>query len=177
MTDFAKAFEEKSRRLPASEASREMVAELTYDNFMSSFGCSQSVLQAFQDILGFEDRFWFKTVGALQGGGFSGLICGALATGLLLIGGRVGRDSLEQGIHGMLPAFEPCQREPCQRLTTWFRPMYKSTICSEIAGVDWFNMSEVADRFLGPEASEAHEKCARLASGTAHKIAEILSEL
>ena len=172
MADFAKAFEEKSRRLLASEASREMVAELTYDNFMSSFGCSQSVLQAFQDVLGFEDSFWFKAVGALQGGGFSGLTCGALATGLLLIGGRVGRDSLEQGIYGMLPAFEPCQR-----LTTWFRPMYKSTICSEIAGVDWFNMSEVADHFLSPKASEAHEKCARLASGTAYKIAEILSEL
>lgn len=171
-TDFAKVFEEKTREILTSEANRERVAELAYDNFMKSFGCSQSILHAYQEVLGFEDNFWFKALGALQGGGFSGLACGALATGLILIGGRVGRNKLEEGMGGMLPAFGPCQE-----LAQWFKPMYKSTLCSEITGVNWFDMNEVTAHFIGPESAEAHEKCARIAGGTALKIAEILSQL
>lgn len=72
----------------------------------------------------------------------------------------------------MLPAFPPCQE-----LTNWFKPMYKSTVCSEITGINWFDMNEVVNHFLGPEAMEAHEKCARLTGGTAYKVVEILSQL
>ncbi len=170
--DFAKVFEEKTKEIFSLEANRERVGELTYNNFMKSFGCSQSILNAFQQVLEFEDDFWFKALGALQGGGFSGLTCGALATGLILIGGRVGRNSLDEGMQGMLPAFPPCQE-----LAQWFKPMYKSTVCSEITGVNWFDMNEVATHFLGPKAMEAHEKCARIAGGTAYKVAEILGQL
>ena len=100
------------------------------------------------------------------------MTCGALVTGLILIGGRVGRNNLDEGMQGMLPAFPPCQE-----LASWFKPMYKSTVCSEISGVNWFDMNEVVNHFLGPEAMEHHEKCARLAGGTAYKTAEILSQL
>ena len=170
--DFTKVFEEKTKEIFSVEANRERVAELTYNNYMKSFGCSQSILSAFQEVLGFQDDFWFKAVGTLQGGGLSGLTCGALVTGLLLIGGRVGRNSLDEGMQGMLPAFPPCQE-----LANWFKPMYKSTVCSEITGVNWFDMNEVVNHFLGPEAAEAHEKCARLTGGTAYKVVEILSQL
>jgi hypothetical protein len=170
--DFTKVFEEKTKEIFSSEANREKVADLAYNNFMKSFGCSQSILNAFQQVLEFEDDFWFKALGALQGGGFSGLTCGALATGLILIGGRVGRNNIEQGIEAVLPGFEPCQK-----LTNWFKPMYKSTVCSEITGVNWFDMSEVAAHWLGPKGGDAVEKCARLSGGTAYKVAEILSQL
>lgn len=158
--DFARVFEQKTREILTSEANRERVAELAYHNFVKSFGCSQSILQAYQEVLGFEDSFWFKALGTLQGGGFSGLTCGALTTGLILIGGRMGRNRLEEGMGAMLPAFGPCQE-----LAQWFKPMYKSTLCSEITGVNWFDIHEVAARFLGPDSAEAHEKCARIAGG------------
>ncbi len=93
----------------------------------------------------------------------SGLTCDALVTALLLIGGRVGRNKLDEGMQVMLPAFPPCQE-----LTNWFKPMYKSTVCSEISGVNWFDMNEVATHFLCSKAMEAHGKM-RPASG-AHVI-------
>ena len=170
--DLTKVFEEKTKEIFSLESNRERVGELTYNNYMKSFGCSQSMLSAFQEVLGFQDAFWFKSIGTLQGGGLSGLTCGALVTGLLLIGGRVGRNSLDEGMHGVLPAFPPCQE-----LASWFKPMYKSTVCSEITGVNWFDMNEVAAHWLGPQGADAVEKCARLSGGTAYKVAEILSQL
>jgi hypothetical protein len=171
-TDFTKVFEEKTREIFSLEANRERVADLAYNNYKNSFGCSQSLLHAFQEVLGFRDDFWFKALGALQGGGSSGLTCGALVTGFILIGARVGRNNIEEGLEAILPAFEPSHR-----LTNWFKPMYKSTVCSEITGVNWFDMNEVVAHYLGPRGMETVEKCARLTGGTAYKVAEMLSQL
>lgn len=171
-TDFAEVFEEKTREIFSSEANRQRVADLAYSNYKKSFGCSQSMLHAFQEVLGFKDDFWFKALGALQGGGSSGLTCGALVTGFILIGARVGRNNIDEGLEAILPAFEPSQR-----LTNWFKPMYKSTVCSEITGINWFDMNEVVAHYLGPRGMDTVEKCARLTGGTAHKVAEILSQL
>ena len=170
--DFIKVFEEKTRGIFSVEANRERVGELAYENYKKSFGCSQSMLHAFQEVLGFKDDFWFKALGGLQGGGSSGLTCGALVTGWILIGARVGRNNIEEGLEAILPAFEPSQR-----LTNRFKPMYKSTVCSEITGVNWFDMNEVVAHYLGPRGMETVEKCAGLTGGTAYKIAEILSQL
>jgi hypothetical protein len=171
-TDFIKVFEEKTREIFGLEANRERVAELAYNNYQKCFGCSQSMLHAFQEVLGFKDDFWFKALGGLQGGGSCGLTCGALLTGFVLISGRLGRNNIDEGLEGILPVFEPSQR-----LTLWFKPMFKSTVCSEITGVNWFDMNEVAAHYLGPRGQETIEKCARLTGGTAQKVAEILSQL
>ena len=171
-TDFIKVFEEKTREIFSSEANRERVGELTYNNYLKCFGCSQSMLHAFQEVLGFKDDFWLKALGCLQGGGSCGLGCGALLTGFVLISARVGRSNIEDGLTALLPAFEPSHR-----LFNWFKPMYKSTVCSEITGVNWFDMSEVAEHYLSPKGMETIEKCARLTGGTATKVAEILSQL
>ena len=170
--EFAKLFGERTREVLSSEVNRERLAELAYQNYLKSFGCSQSLFHAFQEVLGIKDDFWFKALGGLQGGGSSGLTCGALVTGFILIGARVGRHSIEEGFEGILPAFEPSQK-----LTLWFMPMFKSTVCSEITGVNWFDMNEVATHYFGPRGPETIEKCARLTGTTAHKVAEILSQL
>lgn len=171
-TDFVKVFEEKTREMFSLETNRERVGDLAYRNYKKSFGCSQSMLHAFQEVLGFRDDFWFKALGSLQGGGSCGLTCGALVTGLILIGARVGRNNIDEGLEAILPAFEPSQR-----LTLWFKPMYKSTVCSEITGVNWFDMNEVVAHYLSPRGIETLEKCARLTGGTAYKVAEMLSQL
>ena len=100
------------------------------------------------------------------------MTCGALLTGFVLISARVGRNNIEDGLAAILPAFEPSHR-----LFNWFKPMYKSTVCSEITGVNWFDLNEVAEHYLSPRGMETVEKCARLTGGTATKVAEILSQL
>lgn len=171
-TDFARVFADRTKRVFGVESNRQTVADVAYENYKKCFGCSQSMLDAFQRVLDFRDNFWFKALGALQGGGSCGLTCGALATGFILIGARVGRNSIDEGLEGILPAFEPCQK-----LTNWFKPMYKSTVCSEITGVNWFDMNDVVQHYFGPRGPETIEECAKLTGGTAYKVAEILSQL
>jgi hypothetical protein len=84
----------------------------------------------------------------------------------------VGRRRIDEGFEAILPAFEPSQR-----LALWFKPMFKSTVCSEITGLNWFDFNEVAGHYFGPRGPETVEKCARLTGSTAHKVAEILSQL
>jgi hypothetical protein len=170
--DFIKEFEKRTREVFASEANREKVGELAYNNFVTYHGCAQSILNAYMKVLEFEDDFWFKAMGGLQGGGGCGLTCGALSIGFVLINARVGRSKIEEGILATLPALEPCHK-----LTTWFKPMYKSTVCSEITGLNWFDLNEVATHYMSPKGQETREKCARLTGGTANKVAEILSQL
>ena len=170
--DFIREFEKRTREVFASEANRERVGELAYNNYKTYFGCAQSMLHAFWEVLDFKGDFWFKAMGGLQGGGGCGLTCGALSMGFVLINARVGRSKIEDGLLAILPAFEPCHK-----LTNWFKPMYKSTVCSEITGVNWFDMNEVAVHYMSPKGLESIEKCARLTGGTATKVAEMLSQL
>lgn len=170
--EFARLFDERTREVLSLEANRARVGDLAYENYKKCFGCSQSIFQAFQDVLDLRDEFWFKALGGLQGGGGCGLTCGALAVGFVLINARVGRASIDQGLEAILPPLEPCHQ-----LALWFKPMFKSTVCSEITGVNWFDLDEVVNHYLGPKGPETIEKCARLTGTTAHKVAEILSQL
>ncbi|MDM7998522.1 MAG: C-GCAxxG-C-C family protein [Dehalococcoidia bacterium] len=170
--NFAALFDRRIKEVLASEANRVRVGELAYEYYKKSFGCSQSLLQAFQDVLEIRDEFWFRAMGGLQGGGSCGLTCGALAAGFVLISAKVGRARIDQGLEAILPAFEPCHQ-----LTLWFKPMFKSTVCSEITGVNWFDMNEVVGHYLGPKGPETIEKCALLTGSTATRVAEILSRV
>jgi hypothetical protein len=171
-SSFAALFDERVKEVLSSEDERARVGELAYDYYKRCFGCSQSMFQAFQDVLEIRDDFWFKAMGGLQGGGGCGLTCGALTVGFVLINARVGRASIDQGLEAILPAFGPCHE-----LALWFKPMFHSTVCSEISGVNWFDLNEVANHYLGPRGSETIEKCATLTGTTANKVAEILSRL
>jgi hypothetical protein len=159
--DFAELFDKRTKDVFSLEANRTKVGELAYENYKKCFGCAQSMFQAFQDVLEIRDDFWFKAMGGLQGGGGCGLTCGALAMGFVLINARVGRASIDQGLEAILPALEPCHQ-----LTLWFKPMFKSTVCSEITGVNWFDMNDVVNHYLGPKTGT-----------TANKVAEILAGL
>jgi hypothetical protein len=170
--NFSALFDERVKEILTSEDERERLGELAYDYYKRRFGCAQSMFQAFQDVLEIRDDFWFRAMGGLQGGGGCGLTCGALTMGFVLINAKVGRSSIDQGLQAILPAFGPCHE-----LTQWFKPMFKSTACSEISGVNWFDLNEVANHYLGPKGPESIEKCARLTGATANKVAEILVRL
>mgnify|MGYP006269633479 FL=1 len=168
VSEFAELFEQRTGEALSSEANRERVGHLAYEYYKRCFGCSQSMFQAFLDVLEIRDDFWFKAMGGLQGGGGCGLTCGALTMGFVLINAKVGRASIEEGLEAILPAFGPCHE-----LTLWV----KSTVCSEISGVDWFDMNDLVNHYFGPKGPETIEKCATLTGATANKVAEILSHL
>ncbi|MFA5055880.1 MAG: C-GCAxxG-C-C family protein [Dehalococcoidia bacterium] len=170
--NFSALFDERVKDILTSEEERERLGELAYDYYRKSFGCSQSIFQAFQDVLEIRDDFWFKAVGGLQGGGGCGLTCGALTMGFVLINARTGRSSIDQGLEAILPAFAPCHE-----LAQWFKSMFKSNTCSEITGLNWFDMNEVATHYMSNKGEETREKCAKLTGATAVKVAEILSKL
>jgi len=170
--DFAELFDKRAKAILSVEANRARVGEMAYENYKKCFGCAQSMFQAFQEVLEIRDDFWFKAIGGLQGGGNCGLTCGALSTGFVLINARVGRARIDQGIEAIFPAFEPSHQ-----LALWFKPMFKSTVCSEITGVNWFDTDEVVNHYLGPKGPETIEKCATLTGTTASKVAEILGQL
>jgi len=170
--DFAELFDRSTKEVFSSEANRSRVGELAYEYYKKSFGCSQSLLQAFQDVLEIRDDFWFRALGGLQGGGSCGLTCGALTAGFVLISAKVGRAGIDQGLEAILPAFEPSHQ-----LTLWFKPMFKSTVCSEITGVNWFDMNDVVNHYFGPKGPETIGRCATLTGTTAGKVAEILAGL
>ncbi len=169
---FAELFDRRITDLLGSDDNRELVGQQAYENFKQNYGCAQSLMRAFMDVLVLQDEFWFRAVGGLQGGGGCGLTCGALNTGFMLISARSGRRKIEEGFGGLMPMMEPCHK-----LAQWFKLQYKSTVCAEISGYDWFNTAEVLEQHLSAKGKERSENCARLTSGTAYKLAEILYEL
>ncbi|MDD5311717.1 MAG: C-GCAxxG-C-C family protein [Dehalococcoidia bacterium] len=168
-TNFNELLDQRITDVLSSEANRVLVGELAYENFRRHYGCAQSMMKAFMDVLELHDDFWFKALGGLQGGGGCGLTCGALNTGFILINARIGRQKIEDGFKGLVPMLESCHQ-----LAQWFKLQYKSTTCSEISGYDWLNTSEVIQQHLSEKGKERQENCARLTSGTAYKVAEIL---
>ncbi|TDA33059.1 MAG: hypothetical protein DSO04_01285 [Hadesarchaea archaeon] len=132
-------------------------------------GCSQAVLLAFQETLGLKDDLLFRAAGSLAGGMYSGLTCGALTGGLLVIGTRVGRRKMEEGLEGLLESFDPAQR-----LVKWFEAEYGTTSCRELTGTDWFDMNQVMLFLRSPDKLK---ECVERVRKTAEKVAEIMTEL
>lgn len=171
LPDFVESYALKTRQILGIEENRARVANSAYSYFKRYHGCAQSMMQAFVDVLELRDASCFKALGGLQGGGGCGLTCGALNTGFVLLSLKIGRGRIEEGMSGMLPVMESCQR-----LAKWFKLQYKSTVCSEISGCDWFNVQEVI-RFGGTaKGKERFENCAILTGGTAYRVAEMLGE-
>lgn len=171
-SSFGEMYNQRVKEIFSVPENWERVGELATNNFRKYYGCSQSIVQAFMDVMGLKDEFWFRAMGGLQGGGGCGLTCGALNVGFILISARVGRRRLQDGFNGLMPMMEPCHK-----LAEWFKLQYKSRTCSEISGYDWFDIAEVIAQHITPKGKERLENCARLAGGTAYKTAEILSKL
>ncbi|MEM2866174.1 MAG: C-GCAxxG-C-C family protein, partial [Candidatus Hadarchaeales archaeon] len=123
--------------MKGSEAKRK-VGELASRYEREFHGCSQAVVRALQETLGLGDSTLFRASGSLVGGMYSGLTCGALTGGLLVLGLRMGRARMEEGIEGLLASFDPAQR-----LVKWFQEEYGTTLCRELTETDWFDVNQV----------------------------------
>ncbi|MDD5312322.1 MAG: C-GCAxxG-C-C family protein [Dehalococcoidia bacterium] len=172
--NFAELLERKVKEELGTEARRERIGELAYNYFQTKGGCAQSILQAFTDVLELKDGVCFKAIGGLHGGGRCGYTCGALNTGFMFFNMILGRENIDLTD---TPENKMLMMESCHRLAQWFKLEYRSTVCSEITGYDWFGLTDLVTSHPALSEKDRRENCARLTGGTAYKIAEILHEL
>jgi C_GCAxxG_C_C family probable redox protein len=149
------------------EAFRKEARERAYNYEREFHGCSQAVLQTFQELLDMKDDLLLKAAGPLCAGLGSGKSCGALAAGVLVLGMVHGRSRTEEGLGGLMKGFQVAQG-----LVTRFEQEFGSTVCREISGVDWTDPEQV-NRFI---TSQEAEKCCRVAGKTAEIVADLLTE-
>ena len=170
----AELFNQKIDEVLRSEDNRRLVGELAYSYFNKYGGCAQSIMQAFTDVLGLRNDPCFQALGGLHGGGRCGLTCGALNAGFMLFSLALGRqkiDAVETDEDKKL------MMQSCHKLAQWFKGEYKSTVCSEITGYDWLNLTNIGTQHPALTEKDRKENCARITSGTAYKVAEILNEI
>jgi ubiquinone/menaquinone biosynthesis C-methylase UbiE len=132
-----------------------------YDN------CTQSIVAAFLDVLGLDDRWVLRGSSGFFGGMLSSLTCGVHSAGVIVMGLIMGRERLEDGLDGLFPIV-PLTQELIQRLNI----RLGSHSCRDLTGVDFTDLNQA----LEFHASEGHKACiARVADG-AEEIAKLISE-
>jgi len=142
-------------------------------------GCGQSALLALQEVLGLEDEQVFKSASGLCGGmAFEGKFCGALTTGLMILGMKFGRANIQDGLPGILKGIMPAHK-----LMRRFDQEFGTTVCREILGGAMGQTSEEQFRAMiaNPEALEEMSrkvlaKCSQVVGKTAAMVVEIISE-
>lgn len=130
--------------------------------------CAQSILWAFLEDLGLENRMVLRAAGAMQGGMMSSLTCGVHTAGMMLLGILMGRERLEDGLDGMIPIILPAQRM-VRKLTD----AIGGHSCLAMTGVDFTDLA-AAMHF---QQSADHEKCVRRVGDGALTIAVMLQAL
>ena len=142
------------------------IRAMTYLNQYDS--CSQSILWAFMEELGMENRMVLRAGGAMQGGMMSSLTCGVHTAGLMILGLLVGRGSLESGLDGMMPIILPAQR-----MVKTLTDRIGGHSCLDMTGVDFTDLEEAMTYKL----SDDHERCVDRVGNGARAIAELLQDL
>jgi len=144
------------------------VAEKASYNMAKYESCTQSILAAFMEELGIRDPQVMRAAGALHGGLLSSLTCGIHTGGMMVLGLLIGRERLEDGVDGLLPAVMPGQ-ELVKRLNRRFG----SHSCLELTGVDFTDLNKAME-FI---QSEDHNQCTTRVGEGAGEIARFLVEL
>jgi len=130
--------------------------------------CTQSILWAFMEALGMQNRMVLRTGGAMQGGMMSSLTCGVHTAGLMILGMLVGRERLESGLDGMMPIILPAQR-----MVKSLTGRIGGHACLEMTGVDFTDLEAAMTYKL----SDDHERCVDRVGDGARAIAELLQDL
>ncbi|MGC9325861.1 MAG: C-GCAxxG-C-C family protein [Desulfomonilia bacterium] len=144
----------------------EDVKKRAFEMEVASHGCSQVVIQTFLDVFEEENETLFKAASPFAAGmSLTGNNCGALIGGLMILGTVYGRQSVKDGMPGILAGIRPMRK-----LVRYFTTTYPSIDCRDITGTD------LAD----PEKSEAFfskgglEKCAGIIADVSGFVAGIL---
>jgi len=131
--------------------------------------CSQSVLSTFQDLLDMNDEYLLKAATAFAGGiSRQGMICGALAGGIMTISMKYGRANMEDYFSDI-----NCH-VPVRKLCGMFKEEFKSFNCRDISGYDLMAPGGIKQFY----ASGDHDKLPPETAGkTAKMVASVLYDL
>lgn len=142
------------------------------DNFMSGYGCCQSVVAAFADLYGLDDTMAKRIAAGFGGGvGRMRMMCGTVSGLVILAGldcGQTEGDDREGKAY--------CYKVVQQLLET-FKQRNGSLICAELLGLN--GCTVVKDTYVPDERNaEYYEKrpCARKVESAARIFAEYLQE-
>jgi C_GCAxxG_C_C family probable redox protein len=130
--------------------------------------CTQSIVAAFMDELGFDDPLVLRAAGGMHAGMVCSLTCGIVSAGLMVLGLLMGRENLEEGLDGIFPIVVPGQD-----LVARLEKRLGTTSCKELSGVDFTDL-EAAMRFM---SSGESNKCFDHVADGAEEIARFLQEL
>ena len=119
---------EKGDVVQSKEAMREEARSRGFKYESTYHGCSQCTMLALQEVLGLEDELVFKAASCLHGGmPVEGKVCGALNAGVMVLGMKYGRASLEERIAGTLKGMLQVLK-----LVKRFEQEFGTTACLEI---------------------------------------------
>jgi C_GCAxxG_C_C family probable redox protein len=153
----------------SKESLIEQVRKKAHDYELQFHGCSQSILLAFQELLGMDDELTFKAAGPLCAGLGMGKTCGALTGGMMVLGMKYGRTRIDEGLGGLFSGILIAQS-----LVQRFEQEYGTTACSEISRLDWTDSDAVIQAVTNPEFLAM---CANVVGTTAEMVAEIIAEV
>lgn len=142
------------------------------DNFMNGYGCCQSVVAAFADLYGLDDKM-AKRIGAGFGGGVGRMrmMCGAVSGIVILVGldcGQVEGDDLK----GKSACYKVVQD-----LLTQSKEQNGSIICAEILGLKGYEKAH-SSYVASPRTAEYYKTrpCAAKVESAARIFAQYLMQ-
>ncbi|MDJ0722921.1 MAG: C-GCAxxG-C-C family protein [Desulfobacterales bacterium] len=134
----------------------------------SAASCTQSIVAAFLDALGWHEPMVLRASTAFTAGMFSSLTCGIHAGGMIIVGLVAGREDITDGLDGLLPSVQPAQK-----IVRRLDRRIGGHDCRQLTGVDFTDL-EQAMAYHGSAAAEA---CTRRIHDGAEEIALVLKEL
>lgn len=163
----------------SKEAMKEEARERAFKYESTYHGCSQCTMRALQEVLGLEDELVFKAASCLHGGmPVERKVCGALNAGVMVLGMKYGRASLDEGMAGTLKGMLQVQK-----LVKRFEQEFGTTACLEITEGQTVAMDEEGLKYLieHPEVMEEMSKelikrCSQVVGKTAEIVVEIINE-
>ena len=153
----------------SKESLIEQARKKAHDYELQFHGCSQSIVLAFQELLGTDDELTFKAAGPLCAGLGTGKTCGALTGGMMVLGMKYGRTRIDEGLGGLFSGILIAQS-----LVQRFEQEYGATACLEISRLDWTDTDAVIQAINNPEFMTM---CANVVGTTAEMVAEIIVEV
>ncbi len=163
----------------SKEAMKEEARERAFKYESTYHGCSQCTMRALQEVLGLEDELVFKAASCLHGGmPVERKVCGALNAGVMVLGMKYGRASLDEGMAGTLKGMLQVQK-----LVKRFEQEFGTTACLEITEGQTVAVDEEGLKYLieHPEVMEEMSKelikrCSQVVGKTAEIVVEIINE-
>jgi hypothetical protein len=171
---------QSSDDVKATDKLKKVAADKARNYELNHHGCGQCTLRALQETLGLEDDLVFRAASCLQGGfPVENRTCGALIAGAMVIGMKLGRESLKEG----QPGTSRGMREVL-RLVNRFKEAFGSTLCARVTGgltegvLDEriLTLMEERPELFEEPSQKVVEICAKTVSKVAETVVEILSE-